>query len=228
MNIKNMIIITLILLMITFYILITKYLSREPKSVYTLNDFRQLKKLDTSLRLNFALLRDEVLLLLKNKTYTDTYIAYGDVYSPKKKNILESLKKGNGWSVWENTRKDWFHYPLSYEQKMLSYTRNKVPNLYSIIDIHKNRFHSVYISALKPFGTIDPHYDGDHITQTLGKKIMTYHFYFDAPDVSIIGVDNDEYEQKTGECFIFDNTKTHWVKNKSNKWRIGLVGKFYA
>ena len=194
---------------------------------YTLDDFKSIQPLHNKLQMNFITLQMEVKKLLHDKTHTKTEIYYGDVYSPEKKNILESLKNGNGWSVWGNERKDWFHYPITYDSKMLTHTKKTLPDLYEIIEPYKNNFHSIYISALKPHGSIDPHHDGDHVTETLGKKILTYHFYFDAPPTSIIGVNGKEYEQKTGEYFIFDNTKTHWVKNKSDKWRIGIVGKFY-
>lgn len=198
------------------------------KDIYQIDDFKSIEPLNTQLKLNFNILQHEVKDLLRNKTHTSTKISYGDVYSPEKKNILESLKNGNGWSVWGNERKDWFHYPIAYDSKMLTHTKKTIPDLYKIIEPYKNNFHSIYISALKPHGSIDPHHDGDHVTETLGKKILTYHFYFDAPPTSIIGVNDKEYKQKTGEYFIFDNTKIHWVENTSDEWRIGVVGKFYV
>ena len=223
------IIITIFITLIFFLLHKFVYINTNVKSkdVYKINDFKSIEPLHDELCLNFNILQKEVLGLLNNKTDTATEIFYGDVYSPEKKKILESLKNGNGWSVWGNERKDWFHYPISYNNNMLSHAKNNVPNLYKVVNSHKHKFHSVYISALIPHGSIDPHHDGDHVSQTLGKKILTYHFYFDAPPTSIIGVNGKEYEQKTGEYFIFDNTKTHWVKNKSDKWRIGIVGKFY-
>lgn len=213
---KTEIVIFILLTVAVVYLIKT---SRYESGVYTFKEYPQMIEMHSDLKHNHTKIVQEIANL---KIKDPVGIYYGDVYSGDK---IKKIKEGSGWTFWNNERKDWFHYPVVYEGKMLD-CENKLPTLYNIARKNKGKLHSLYVSALKPGGSIDKHNDGDHIKNTLGHRIMTYHYYVDSPPGSSIGVVNREYPQKTGEYFIFDNSKEHWVFNRSKSWRIALVAKF--
>lgn len=221
-----LLIILLIIILLIIILLIMAHNSKN-KYVYNINNFPIVNRMHNDLMNNFNQIVIESKELLKDKINNNrkaVEIYYGDVYSGTK---IKSIINGSGWTIWDNGRKDWYQYPIVYNSKMLLQTKNMIPTIYKIIEPYKNNLHSLYVSILQPNGSIDKHYDGDHVNKTLGKKILSYHLYLDAPPTSIIGVHDKEYIQKTGEYFIFDNTKLHWVKNNSNYYRIAIVCKFY-
>jgi len=214
---KNKLVIFILLTIIVVIYIIKK--AKERKGVYTFKNFPQMESMHLKLKHNHIKIQKEIAEL---KIEDPVGIYYGDVYSGEK---IKKIKEGSGWTFWDNKRKDWYHFPVVYNGKMMD-CKSKLPTLYKIVEKNRSKLHSLYVSALKPGGSIDKHNDGDHIKNTLGHKIMTYHYYVDSPTGSSIGVVDREYPQKTGEYFIFDNSKEHWVYNRSKSWRIAIVAKF--
>lgn len=81
----------------------------------------------------------------------------------------------------------------------------------------------VLITRIPPGCGIDRHRDDSWHVRTFEKFYVSVQ---SAPG-AIFGCEHDgvieELEPKTGECWLFDNKKTHWVENRSNVERITLI-----
>lgn len=81
----------------------------------------------------------------------------------------------------------------------------------------------VLITKVKPGGVVEPHQDKSWHVDFYRK----FYVSLQSEDGSVFGCKvEDEIEElrpKTGECWLFDNHKTHWVQNTGSDDRVTLI-----
>lgn len=114
------------------------------------------------------------------------------------------------------------HVPVWYPAwKTLTHLRPIIFGLMNWVD--GEMLGGVLITKIPPGHGIAPHKDDSWHVRTFEKFYVSLQ---SAPG-AVFGCDHDgvreELEPKTGECWLFDNKKLHWVENKSPMDRVTLI-----
>jgi len=102
---------------------------------------------------------------------------------------------------------------------VLSYAWNLIEPICKIVDC--DELGGVLITKIPPGKQVYPHNDGGpwHPEYYASKYMLLLQ---SAPG-QVFSFEDEDYEGKTGDLFIFDNRHTHWVVNDSDVDRVSLI-----
>lgn len=215
-------------LMIIIFLILTYYFlsGGTRKMIYKATDFDVTNTLTVSINEKYDDIKKELDQLAKHGV-SDLKISSGLIYREEGNIFADDVRKQDKWiQSWEN-KGDWIVYPIIYNGKIFDNSIISLPVLFGIVKPFTHKFHSLFISRLKPGGEIPEHNDGDDSKSNIDKKRLTYHYNIDSPPGSYINVGDKHIEQKDKGTLVFDAAFNHHVKNSSKFPRTIICGKFY-
>jgi aspartyl/asparaginyl beta-hydroxylase (cupin superfamily) len=205
---------------------------KNPKIIYETNEFPPIQRLNDSLLDNYSKVCAEVVALQK-VPISDIVIKKGAIYSATDSEVLlQQIRKSDAWTMgWDNKTSfqhdKWKQYPIIYKGEMFDFAKKRLPLICALLEPVKDKFHTVFISTIKPYGEIEKHCDGGDRNNVTEKDRLTYHFNIDCPPTSILTIEDINVIQYDKESIIFDSAFEHGVKNQSAYPRTIFCAKFF-
>ncbi len=127
------------------------------------------------------------------------------------------------YNRWENYTGDWAAFHDEHESEWYDVI-TKIPAVWSLTRKLKRfvggkQLGGVLITRIPPGGRVEPHIDSGWHARYYDK----YAIQLKGNQDQAFCFEDSELRAEAGQCYTFDNSKTHWVKNESDTDRMTLI-----